>query len=94
VTKEEEEVEEPVVVREAPLVREDLVGLIKLYEVSLEVGNPVFNAKKHHNLSLRVKLAEKEGLFKAEGALSWNLGNFKLEYIINGPETIEFELLE
>ena len=63
ITKEEEEVRQPVV-KEQPLVREDLVGLIKLYQASLEISNPIFNAKKHQNLSLRIKLAEQEQLFK------------------------------
>ena len=63
ITKEEEEVRQPVV-KEQPLVREDLVGLIKLYQASLEISNPIFNAKKHQNISLRIKLAEQEQLFK------------------------------
>lgn len=33
-----------------PLVREDLIGLIKIYEAKLEIINPIFNKKKNSNL--------------------------------------------
>jgi hypothetical protein len=44
--------------RVKPLVREDLIGLIKIEEMSMEVVNSLFNKKKHKNLELKVKFGE------------------------------------
>ena len=50
VTKEEEQPVEEKIEFVKPLVREDLIGLIKLYDVAFEVANPIFNKKKYKNL--------------------------------------------
>ena len=54
VTREEQPVVEEQRVIVKPLVREDLIGLVKIYEAVFEVTNPIFNKKKYQNLQLRV----------------------------------------
>lgn len=49
-------VEESRVVK--PLVREDLIGLIKIEGASLEVVNPLFNKKKYKEVELKIKFGE------------------------------------
>lgn len=91
--KEEAEAEEQKREGPKPLVREDLIGLIKIEEMSLEVVNPLFNHKKYKSLEVKIKFGDKESIYHNCINNTWKIPELKLEYVSGGSQTINFEVL-
>ena len=61
-----------------PLVREDLIGMIKVQNAQLEITNPSFNRKKHQGISLSIGLGDNVQEGESLGGFRWNMHGLKL----------------
>lgn len=76
-----------------PLVREDLIGLIRIHEATLEgTGSALSNRKYQAEAELRVRLGEESWKLEYGGELAWR-GDAKIEYVVMGSQKIELDIL-